>query len=77
MIQTIIKFILSRLAGVTPRQWAVAVLYVTQVAKSDYFKDGKERKDAVVKSMKKQWPEIKDSVINLLIEVAVAFTRSK
>ena len=77
MIQTIIKFILSRLAGITPRQWAVAVLYVTQVAKSESLKDGKERREAVVKSLKKQWPEIKDSVVNLLIEVAVAFTRSK
>jgi hypothetical protein len=77
MIQSIIKFVLSRLAGVTPRQWAVAVFYVTQVAKSDYFKNGKERRDAVVKSIKKQWPEIQDSVVNLLIEVALAFTRSK
>jgi hypothetical protein len=77
MIQTIIKFILSRLAGVTPRQWSVAVFYVTQVAKSDAFNSGKERKEAVINSLKKQWPEIKDSVVNLLIEVAVAFTRKK
>ena len=76
MIQTLIKFVLSRLAGMTPRQWAVAVMYVTQVAKSDFFKSGKERREAVVTSLKAQWTDIKDPACNLLVEVALAFTRS-
>jgi hypothetical protein len=75
MIQSLIKFVLSKLAGITARQWAVALHYVIEVTKSDRFKSGAERKAAVTNNIKSLWPEIQSFALNLLIETAVAFTR--
>jgi hypothetical protein len=77
MIQSIIKYLLGKLAGITSRQWATALFYVVEVAKNKSLTTGSERKTAVTNAIKSLWPEISTMAVNLLIEVAVAFTRKK
>jgi hypothetical protein len=77
MIQSLIKYILGKLAGITARQWAVALNYVMEAAKNDRFKSGDERKAAVTNAIKSLWPDIQSFALNLLIETAVAFARKK
>jgi hypothetical protein len=84
----VLKLIFSRVgpmvkAGVSAALgWIVVKLasfgimhYVIEVAKSDRFKSGAERKAAVTNNIKSLWPEIQSFALNLLIETAVAFTR--
>lgn len=77
MFQALIKFILSKLAGITDRQWATVLQLVIMAAKDVRYKTGAERKEAVKDHVLKHWPDIKGYALNLLIEVAVAFQRSK
>jgi hypothetical protein len=76
MIQTLIKFILGKLAGITARQWSVALHYVILVAKSGP-ETSEGKKAAVEKAVRKLWPEIQTFALNLLIETALAYSRKK
>jgi hypothetical protein len=77
MIQSLIKFILARLAGITPRQWATALQWVTMASKDFMLKTGENRKAAVTKMLNDHWPEMRGFALNLLIETAVAYQRSQ
>jgi hypothetical protein len=76
MIQTLIKYVLGKLAGITARQWAVALHYVVMVANHGP-ESGADKKAAVEKAVRKLWPEIQTFALNLLIETALAFSRKK
>jgi hypothetical protein len=77
MIQSLIKFVLGKLAGITARQWATALHWVGMAAKDAMLKSGANRKEAVVKMIKSLWPDLQGWAVNLLIETAVAYQRSQ
>jgi hypothetical protein len=74
-MNTIIKFLLSRLAGITARQWATALHWVTMAARDAMLKTGSNRREAVSKMILSLWPDMKAWALNLLIETAVAYQR--
>jgi hypothetical protein len=75
MKEWIIKQLLGWLAGITARQWATALQWVSIAAKDAMLKTGSNRKEAVTKMIKSLWPEMRGFAINLLIETAVAYQR--
>ena len=77
MTEWFIKKVLAALAGITSRQWATVVLWVSNAARDAMLQSGANRKEAVVRLIRAQWPELRDHVVNLLIEVAVAWVRRK
>jgi hypothetical protein len=77
MTEWFIKKVLAALAGITPRQWATVVQWVSNAAKDIMLQNGANRKEAVTRMIRSQWPELRDHVVNLLIEVAVAWVRRK
>jgi hypothetical protein len=77
MIQTLIKFVLSKLVNVTGQQWELALHWVQEAARDKRFSTGAERKAEVIRILKKAWPAISTLALNVLIEVAVAFIRRK
>ena len=77
MTEWMLKKVLAALAGITSRQWAAVVLWVGNAAKDVMLQDGATRKEAVTRMIRSQWPEMREQVVNLLIEVAVAWVRRK
>jgi hypothetical protein len=77
MIETLIKFLLARLAGITARQWAAAIQWVIIAGQEPTFKTGGERREAVLLRLRNLWPELGAVALNLLIETAVAFSRKR
>ena len=77
MIEWMIKKVLAALAGITAQQWTLALGWVQKAAGDAMLQNGANRKEAVTRMIRSQWPEMRASVINLLIEVAVAWVRRK
>lgn len=75
MIQTIIRFILAKLAGITAQQWTKAVEWVVHVAATMRDSSGAEKKKRVLESLSTTWPELSKFAGNLLVEMALAFAR--
>jgi hypothetical protein len=78
MTEALIKLLLNKILGTTKDQWAVVIDTVAKIAKE--FKDvltGEEKRAQVIVILKEQFPALKNYVINVLIEVAVAFLRKR
>lgn len=74
MWEFLIKKLLGWLAGISPEQWISALSWVRHAAaelpKEDRFK-------FVQAKLMNDWPAIKQSALNLLIEAAVSFTKKQ
>ena len=75
MKEFLIKHLLAWLAGITAKQWQIALVWVGMAAKDVMLQSGSNRKEAVTKMLKSLWPDIQGWALNLLIETAVAFQR--
>lgn len=73
MLDFIIKRVLAWLAGITADQWTEALGWVVSVEQHLATKSGAEKKAAVVRQLKHQFPKLTGSALNLLIEAAVAY----
>ena len=74
-MQTLIRWILSKLAGITAQQWAAALQWVIIAAREMQGKSGAEKRQKVADTLTKTWPHLSGWVGNLLIEVALAWAR--
>ena len=74
-MQTLIRWILSKLAGITAQQWASAVQWVIIAARDMREAKGDEKRVRVVETLSKTWPELSGWTGNLLVELAVAWAR--
>ena len=74
-MQTLIRWILSKLAGITAQQWAAAVQWVIIAARDMREAKGDEKRVRVVETLSKTWPELSGWTGNLLVELVVAWAR--
>ena len=77
MIQTLIKFIVARLAGITALQWSAALLWVLNTARAYKDSSGSDKKERVLTVLKKQFPELANWQLDTLIQVALAWLRKE
>lgn len=77
MIQTLIKFLLSKLAGITAQQWSAALLWVINTARTYKDEPGATKKERVVGVLKKQFPDLDGWKLDTLIQVAFAWLRKE
>jgi hypothetical protein len=75
MIQSLIKFLLAKLAGITAKQWSAALLWVLNTARAYQHEPGTSKKERVVKVLKGQFPELASWQLDTLIQVALAWLR--
>ena len=78
MIESLIKMLLNRILGTTAEEWKAVTDTVITIGRE--FKDvltGEEKRAQVIILIKEQFPKLQKYVINVLIEVAVAFLRTK
>jgi hypothetical protein len=77
MIQTLIKFLLSKLAGITAQQWSAALLWIINTARTYKDETGATKKERVVGVLKKQFPDLAGWKLDTLIQVAFAWLRKE
>jgi hypothetical protein len=77
MIQTLIKFLLSKLAGITAQQWSAALLWVINTARTYKDEPGATKKERVLSVLKKQFPDLDGWKLDTLIQVAFAWLRKE
>jgi hypothetical protein len=77
MIQSLIKFLLARLAGITAQQWAAAVLWVLNTARSYQNESGPSKRARVIVVLKRQFPELDGWRLDTLIQFAFAWLRKE
>lgn len=77
MIQTLIKYLLARLAGITAKQWTVALFWVLNTAQAYKDSSGTDKKERVLNVLKKQFPELAGWQLDTLIQVALAWLRKE
>ena len=75
MIETLIKYLLKRLAGITAQQWSAALLWVLNTARQYQDEPGASKKERVLKVLKSQFPELDGWKLDTLIQFALAFLR--
>lgn len=75
MIQTLIKYLLSKLAGITAEQWSAALLWVINTARTFKDEPGASKKERVVGVLKRQFPHLENWKIDTVIQFAYAFLR--
>lgn len=68
-----LRLVLSWLGGITPGQWKKALEFVTQLLTSPA--SGETKREVVRTKLTQMWPNLKSWVVNMLIELAVAYTR--
>jgi hypothetical protein len=81
MIQSLIKFLLARLAGITAQQWNAAILWVLNTARAYKDSSGSDKKERVLTVLKKQFPELDTESdrwkLDTLIQFAFAWLRKE
>ena len=77
MIEFLIKTVLKRLAGITPQQWAAALLWVLNTSRNYRDEPGATKKERVVSVLKKQYPSLDGWTLDTLIQVAFAWLRKE
>lgn len=75
MKETLIKLLLKLLAGISKEQWAQAVQYVTDAAKTAM--DSVEKRNWVIDSLKARWPQLSNWATNWLVETSVAYFKNR
>ena len=74
-MQTLVKFLLARLAGITAQQWASALQWVIYAAREMRDAKGYEKRIKVVETLSSSWPTLSGWAGNLLVELALAVAR--
>jgi hypothetical protein len=77
MIESLIKYILSKLAGITAQQWSSALLWVLNTARSYKDEDGATKRERVISVLKKQFPNMSNGNMLTLIQTAWAWLNFK
>ena len=77
MKEWMIKHLLLWLAGLTAGQWDAALEAVRVAAIRLKDLTGDERKRYVIDTLKLSWPNLRNGVLNLLIELAYSFASKK
>ena len=75
MIQSLLKFLLSKLAGITAQQWSAALLWVLNTARTYKDEPGTSKRERVIAVLKKQFPDLENWKLDTLIQFALAFLR--
>lgn len=75
MLNLLIKRILAWLAGITAEQWEYALSCIAHANDVLADKTGVEKKLWVLSMFRRHFPDIKESTMNLLIEMAVSFAK--
>ncbi len=77
MIQLLIKQILRWLQGITAIQWAEALSLVLAASIELQGKTGAEKRAWVINTLATRFPKLNDSALNVLVELAVSFSKKK
>ena len=75
MIQTLLKYLLSKLAGITAQQWSAALLWVLNASRQFKEESGASKKERVLAILKKQFPDMENWKLDTLIQFALLFLR--
>jgi hypothetical protein len=76
MIETLIKYLLKRLAGITPQQWAAALLWVLNASRQYRDEPGTTKRERVIAILQKQFPDMTSGNLLTLVQVAWAWLNS-